>query len=185
MEILIAIALFLLGAYIGWRIARHYYLKSSEDMQELASEVVSSREKQSFHDVVETILNSDPETDWKVTFKQGNPSLHTAAYLPDLRIHVDTTYFVHSNEFVEKWANKHPDPNAKSYYYHIYFGTTIVRELILVSVDGGRAELPLPIVGTNEVTALDYKVAQIFDSIHTVDEYIYRSGLKVSESKDF
>ncbi len=47
---------------------------------------------------------------------------------------------------------------------------------MLVSVDGGRATLPIPVtLNSKTVRALDYKVAEIIDD-GFLDEYMSRAG---------
>lgn len=89
--------------------------------------------------------------------------------------------FIQQSKFVETWANKHPDPNASGYFVQLYFASSHIANFILVSVDGGRALLPLPKGDTNlEVSPLDYKVAQIHNKLGRLDEYMARSSMRVS-----
>lgn len=60
----------------------------------------------------------------------------------------------------------------------------MIDRFILVSVDGGKAELPTPATGTPEIDPLDYKVAQIFDQHGTLDEYLSRAVLTVKKTSD-
>jgi hypothetical protein len=104
---------------------------------------------------------------------------------PYLRIetrHIDE--YIHNDDFREKWANDFPDPHATSYYYHLYFGSTRLKELILVSVDGGRALLPLPKSAADlKVEPLRYRIASIFDRFDTCDDYMKMAGLYVANQK--
>jgi hypothetical protein len=87
------------------------------------------------------------------------------------------------DNFKEEWANKHPNPTTKSYWCNLYYNSTHIEQFILVSVDGGRALLPLP-NGRDDlfVKPLYYKVAQIYDdSFGSLDKYMIRSGLKILE----
>ena len=86
---------------------------------------------------------------------------------------------VHVKDFKEPWANKHPDPTANSYWYDLSYNGALIERFILVSVDGARAELPLPDRNTLEAEPLIYKVAEIFDELNTLEEYMKRSGLSV------
>ncbi|MBW2194336.1 MAG: hypothetical protein JRF37_01855 [Deltaproteobacteria bacterium] len=58
----------------------------------------------------------------------------------------------------------------------------MIDRFILVSVDGGRAELPLPNPATLEVDPLVYKVAQVFDEHNNLEEYMSRAGLRVKNT---
>jgi len=94
---------------------------------------------------------------------------------------------VQCKDFREPWANRHPDPSATGYWCNLYYGSTLVKKLILVAVDGGRAMLPIPQRGrknmrSDRVLPLDYKVAQIHDRLGTLEEYMSRSGLMVEKT---
>lgn len=89
------------------------------------------------------------------------------------------------DDFQEEWANRYPDSHATGYWCDIYYGATHVARNILVSVDGGRARLPLPrqrgVDGKlTEVLPFDYRIAQIFDSSGSLDEYMSRSRLSLA-----
>ena len=72
--------------------------------------------------------------------------------------------------------------SASSYWYDLSNDGALIERFILVSVDGARAELPLPDINTLEVQPLPYKIAQIFDELNTLDEYMRRSGLTVENT---
>ena len=91
---------------------------------------------------------------------------------------------IQNNNFQEPWANKHPDNHAVGYWCRIYYGSTLIESIILVSVDGARAQLPLPertksLNHPGNIPIFNYKVAKIFDTLNTLDEYIKRSGLSL------
>ena len=125
---------------------------------------------------------NNSKTDWK--WVQTNWA--EEAFLkedPRLRIRVRwDDEGVHVKGFVEPWANKHPDPTANSYWYDLTYDGALIERFILVSVDGARAELPLPDRNTLQVEPLIYKVAQIFDGLNTLEEYMRRSGLSVKSA---
>ena len=86
---------------------------------------------------------------------------------------------MHVKDFKEPWANSHSDPTANSYWYNLYYDNALIERFVLVSVDGARAELPLPKASTTEVEPLIYKVAEIFDEGNTLEEYMEKSGLSL------
>ena len=116
--------------------------------------------------------------DWDVNISQ-DAEIAVFKKNPSLRIEIKhTDEFIHNDDFREKWANKFPDPHATSYYYHAYYGATRLKEFILVSVDGGRALLPLPkSVMDLSIEPIRYKIALIFDRFGSCDEYMKRAGL--------
>jgi hypothetical protein len=133
--------------------------------------------------ILDVVTNSIPG-DWDVNFSQD---AEIAVYKNDPLLRIETRHtpeFVHNDDFHEKWANKFLDPHATSYYYHLYLGATRLKEFILVSVDGGRALLPLPKYPTNlSVEPIRYKIALIFDRFDSCDEYMKRAGLFLENQK--
>lgn len=135
-----------------------------------------------YAEILEFILNTNPKNDWKWI----KTNWAEEAFLkedPRLRIRVRwDDEGKHNDNFQEKWANKHPDPSASSYWYDLSNDGVLIERFILVSVDGARAELPLPDINSLEVQQLPYKIAQIFDELNTLDEYMRRSGLIVKNT---
>ena len=132
-----------------------------------------------YDELLEFIKTTDAKTDWKFVktnwaeeaFLKEDPRLRIRVRWDDEGMHV--------KDFKEPWANKHPDPTANSYWYDLSYDGALIERFILVSIDGARAELPLPIRNTLEVEPLSYKVAEIFDELNTLEEYMQRSGLSV------
>jgi len=135
--------------------------------------------------VEQTILDCDPQEDWE---KVSTDTSSIAVNKRDVNLRLLISYLEEGKQcenFQEEWANRHPDPRATGYWCDIYYGATHVFRNILVSVDGGRAKLPLPRQRgaderLTEVLPFDYRIAQIFDSLGTLDEYMARSGLTLA-----
>ena len=135
-----------------------------------------------YNEILDFILTTDPKNDWKwiktnwaeESFLKEDPRLR-------IRVRWDDEG-KHNDNFKEKWANKHPDPRASSYWYDLSNDGALIERFILVSVDGARAELPLPDINTLHVQPLPYKIAQIFDEPNTLNEYMRRSGLTVEST---
>lgn len=92
---------------------------------------------------------------------------------------------IQNADFKETWANCHPDQSATGYWCDIYYASTRVARNLLVSVDGARAMLPIPRQGgasgkVTEVLPFDHRLAQIFDTLGSLDSYMVRSGLTVA-----
>jgi len=135
-----------------------------------------------YDEILSFIKTTSPKTDWKFiktnwaeeAFLKEDPRLRIRVRWDDEGVHV--------KDFKELWANKHPDPTANSYWYELSYDGALIERFILVSVDGGRAELPLPDRNTLEVELLIYKVAEIFDELNTLEEYMRKSGLSVKNT---
>ena len=130
-------------------------------------------------EIFDVVKNSNP-SDWNVNFNQGT-EIAVFKSAPALRIETrSNSEFIHNNDFYENWVNKFSDSHAVSYYYHLYYGSSRLKEFILVSVDGGRALLPLPNSQLDlGVDPLRYKIAMIFDESNTCQDYMKRAGLYV------
>jgi hypothetical protein len=139
----------------------------------------------SFNYVQQCISLSDPREDWE-RISSGFKSV--AVNKKDVNLRLEVNYSeegTQCRDFIEEWANRHPDPHATGYWCDIYYNCTHVFRTILVSVDGGRAQLPIPrqkgMGGKySEVLPFDYRVAQIFDTLGTLDEYMTRSRLSLA-----
>lgn len=132
-----------------------------------------------------TIRDCDPQEEWgKVSTEISSIAINKR----DVNLRLVMNYLDEGKQcdnFQEEWANRHPDHHATGYWCDIYYGATHVARNILVSVDGGRAMLPLPrqrgIDGKiTEVLPFDYRIAQIFDSLGSLDEYMARSRLSLA-----
>ncbi|SRR6266545_6026443 len=133
-------------------------------------------------EILNAVLSSDSKDDWE---KQSSTGPKQTIYFKknvNLRFEMDfDDAGIQNEDFTEKWANKHPDPKATGYWCDLYYASTHIERFILVSVDGGRAMLPMPINPANDlrVEDLDFKVAQIHDT-GRLSEYMFRSGLLYS-----
>lgn len=133
-----------------------------------------------YEEILAFILTTDPKEDWHGASLQ----LASEYFLkedPRLRFRAKHTEDGVQNEnFRDEWANRHPDPNAAGYWHELYYDGNFIDRFILVAVDGARASVPPPDIETKMIEPLNYRVAQIFDVLGTLDEYIQRSGLQVS-----
>ena len=128
------------------------------------------------YDELMQMVYGSTKDDWVFSDERG---IYT--FKKDLNVHIHRKDIDHDfDKFTgEEWATKHPDPTAYRVTYEIYYGSSFVAEVLLVSVDGHRATLPLPDLNTMKVTQEDYKFAKIVDQLDTLDEYMKRSGLEV------
>ena len=132
-----------------------------------------------FPALIDAIETSRPQDNW-IGVSRGTTSIRF--YSADVNLRIECSFDgddIQGHDFKAPWANKYPDPKATGYFYNIYYGSTLIRRVVLVSVDEGRALLPLPEPGTSKVQSFDYKIAEIVDSVGTVGHYMNRSGLTV------
>lgn len=122
-------------------------------------------------DVISKVENSIKE-DWYIN-ENDERILRS-----DPNIKIISSDFDERREFHEEWAIRHPDPHAYLYQYYLYYNSSLIKKYNLVSVDGGRATLPIPRAGTNIVSRKDYRFALIINESRMV-EYIHRSRLIV------
>lgn len=98
----------------------------------------------------------------------------------DLNIRIERQDSPYESGFNEAWATNHPDPSTSKELYGAYYGASLVEQFTLISVDGGRALLPMPRPGTNKIPRAIYQLAKAIDE-GTLDDYIHRSDLIVEE----
>jgi len=136
----------------------------------------------SFEEILAFIPTTDPVEDWH----GFNTEWAGERFLKeDFRLRFRSSYSdedVQAENFVEDWANCFPDSKARGYWFNLSYDGALIDRFILVSVDGGRALLPTPHMGTKQILFLNYFVAQIHDSIGSLDQYIEIARLKVEET---
>ncbi len=98
----------------------------------------------SFKYIEDCISASDPRQDWEL-LSIGSSSI--AINKKDVNLRLEINYLEEGQQcrdFKEEWANRHPDRHATGYWCDTYYSSTHVSRNILVSIDGGRAMLPIP-----------------------------------------
>jgi hypothetical protein len=137
--------------------------------------------------IIDVILKSDPRTDWHSN-THGSRTVTSYTGDANLRFEINCTRAgTQADDFQEPWANCHPDSRATGYWCQLFYGASVIGQWVLVSVDGGPAMLPLPALGPDRqhpgpVPMLDYRIAEIHDSLGTLKEYMQRSGLVVEHA---
>ena len=132
-----------------------------------------------YDELIQFIENTDPVNDWysidrelvDERFLKEDPRLRIMMKIIDDGIHTEN--------FREEWANRHANPDAISYYYNILFDGNFIHRIILVSVDGSRVFLPMPNLQTMQAKAFDFKIAQIFNNLKLLEDYMRRSGISI------
>ena len=128
------------------------------------------------YDQLTNLIHESSKEDWLFSDERG---IYT--FKKDLNLRIQRNPIDHDlDKFTgEEWATKHPDPVAYRVVYEIYYGASFVADVLMVSVDGHRATLPLPNRSTRKVSSNDYRFAQIVDQLNTLDEYMKRAELEV------
>ena len=130
------------------------------------------------YDQLITIVLGSNREDWLFSDERG---IYTFKHDLNIWIKRKDIDFERDKFEGEEWATRHPDPRAYREIYEIYYASSYIEEKMLVSVDGHRASLPLPQIGTNKVRREDYLFARIVDQLGTLDEYMGRAGLEVED----
>jgi hypothetical protein len=132
-----------------------------------------------YNEVMAKIAASTKE-DWVETHDQTERT-----YKGDLNIKiVDTTEEVLETDtlFSERWVHGVGfDHRAERRVFTIYYGTSFVRNVYTVGVDGFRAYIPFPKSADELViTHWQYKFAQIIQPpFNQLDSYLERVGIRV------
>ncbi|MBE7522096.1 MAG: hypothetical protein HS109_06895 [Burkholderiales bacterium] len=152
-------------------------------MIEVAKFVVPDRRavrEMTIEQLLQHVELSNAKNDWKA-FSTGVTT--EAALKEDPRLRVTVHYDergVHQDNFQEPWANKFPDPKAVSYWVELTYDRALIDRRVLVSVDGGRAMLPMPATRVDlHVSKIHYRIAEILDGRSTLPEYFARAELRV------
>ncbi|NKD46218.1 hypothetical protein HEQ62_10765 [Haematospirillum jordaniae] len=135
-------------------------------------------------DLIKAILESDPSKDWgkvclgnqKTTYFKNNVHLRFESGKGE--------YFDVNENFEAPWLRPGAgqNPSASSHYFYLFYGATLLKCFLLVSVDGCSAYVPVP---KNEtVSRLDCHVGQIHSLTNDYSgyyRYIRQYGLRVEE----
>lgn len=89
-----------------------------------------------------------------------------------------------NDDFREDWANEFPDASASSHCVDIFYNNSLVDRFTYVSVDGGRAKLPIPSSRNNlVVNRVDANIIRLIDQFNSqignFEEYLKRAGIRI------
>lgn len=119
-------------------------------------------------------INYDEER-WKI-----DEYKREAIFKENDKIKIKWNDFNGTERFREEWATNHIDKSAYRYEYKIYNDGKMIKQISLVWVDGYRALLPIPKLGTNIVKREEYLICRIFNSsVETLNQYMLTSRLIV------
>ena len=131
------------------------------------------------YEEIRNILATSTQDEWTVDDESG-----TFSYKADSNLQIIRAPYENQTDFHEEWATSHPDKSAKKVDYVVKYRDAVVRRESLISVDGHRAELPMPKSETDlRVLENEVNFAKIvITGGDRVDEYLGRSGLHVVQS---
>jgi hypothetical protein len=161
-------------------------------LNELMDKIIGSS-RSDWHKITCWGANTGPSYHNAFTFYdtwQGNEGVlqedshsNVAVYIPDVSITLAFGLRALA-DFKEEWANKFPDSHASSSYVDVFYNNALVFRDVYVTVDGGRANLPLPTrkfdKATKSVIALEVPekrrafirlVQSLEGSVRDFDEY--------------
>lgn len=147
-----------------------------------------------FDKLIRIIIGSSSE-DWNtIDCNRPNPSfgyavdpnddIHysVAAYKPDLAITM-AWGMPCLKDFKEPWTDRFADKKASSRYVDVFYSGSVVFRDLFVVVDGGRASLPMPKAGTNEVKVLEATFIRTLDELNSstsrYDDYLKQAGFEL------
>ena len=96
-----------------------------------------------------------------------------------------------NDDFQEDWANSNADPKASSHLIDFFFGSTLVTRQYYVSVDGGRAMLPIPKIEWDEATkkprslSISESEDKFFTLFNRINKAVILEYEKYREGADF
>ena len=127
------------------------------------------------YDEAMEILFTSSRSDWAI-----DDTLGTFTFKGDLLLNIKRVEEDERRDFSEVWTKRFADKSAYKAHYDVLYGTSLLVRKMLVSVDGGRAILPLPKSATNlVVTEADLNFARIINEPSAVNEYFDRSEMQV------
>lgn len=130
---------------------------------------------------VENLMFNSTRDDWKSCSVAG---VYVLTFIHNISIQLRQEENDELERFSEPWANSFPDRNAYRDIYVLYFNSSPITKYFFVSVDGGRASLPIPKSQENlVVTSQMYNLGRVVNSNeHDYEAYFQRAKLKIEEN---
>ena len=133
-------------------------------------------------ELVAAVVGSEQRDWYKIVVGGGSDAHGTIAiFKPDPAVSLAWGITVGDN-FKEPWANKFPDPRASSHWADVRLNGSVVFRATYVSVDGARADLPMPDSRESpgavpEAYARFVRLIHELESAHSFEEYFERASL--------
>ncbi|BBI32923.1 hypothetical protein [Cohnella abietis] len=104
---------------------------------------------------------------------------HEMIYLRNSNIKIIWNDTDRNYPFDEDWATNHPDSRAYKVDHSIILNGLLIEKFSLIYVDGFRALMPMPKMGTNIIPRKEYLISLLFNEQKNLHEYIRRCRLIV------
>ena len=136
MEVILLISGAIFGGLISWYITNKYYEKSSREQKDLLDNLSQELKDTNTLKYFEILIE---RSKWKKEFI-GQDEAWVAEE--------NNTFQIQSGdpgrEFHEEWTKMYPDQGTIRYPVYLKINNTIIKELIFISLDGGRIYVPMP-----------------------------------------
>jgi hypothetical protein len=112
------------------------------------------------YDQLISVIYGSSKSDWLLSDERGIYTHKSNLNIRIERKEIDQDF----DKFSRKgWTTSHADPVAYRVIYGLFYGASLIKEFLVVAVDGHRATLPLPDRKTLKVSKEGYGFAQIVD----------------------
>jgi hypothetical protein len=128
-----------------------------------------------YDEVISKILDSKKD-DW-VNLTIAN-RVAISVNKQDVNLQIETAFVKGDEYFKAEWVNKFPNPQACTYFFHVRYGSSIIHEAYMVSVDTYMIPLPRDLKNL-AVTMLDYKIALIHRDADQLKQGMEIAGITV------
>lgn len=155
------------GAVASWLITHYYYIKASKEQQNELQHLSSKLKPQNTLQDFEQLLESGS---WhKTTINDSG------VWVCDSNNMFQIECGERTRDFTERWTTVYPDCNSSAYPVYLKIGGVIVKEMVFISMDGGRIFVPMaevrPIHGSNveyfwNTNSLEVKVCRVIGSYY-------------------
>lgn len=156
-----------LGAVASWLITHCYYLKSSA---ELKAELRRLSNKLRLQNTLQDFEQALESSSWHEATTNDS-----GIWVCDSNNTFQIERGERTGEFTERWTTVYPDRNSSAYPVYLKMGNVIVKEMIFISMDGGRIFVPMtearPTNGRDieyfwNINSLAVKVCRVIGSYH-------------------
>jgi hypothetical protein len=129
------------------------------------------------YDQLMEILHRAAPGDWLHDKLKG---IFTNRYDLDIRIEHQSSAG-RDDAYIEHWACPSPGSKARTVQYSLYYRSSLVEHFMLVDIEGGEAQLPMPRHGVKlTVSPKDYALAKAVDTTGRLDQYMSQCDISVS-----